>query len=1238
MTLRNLGSAEATGLSVTATSFTLAGSCGSVLAAGGECNVLLSGSGPGTVTALASNATTQTATIPVISAAIAAAAQPIVISPSELDFGVQTGGSTSGTQTLTLTNLSSQPQTVLSALASTADTEFSESASDCPLSGTSTPTGSEKLLAAGTSCQITIAFSAATAPSDGILTAQWQIGAQDILLTGYTRAADLNVSAAEVDFGLQFHGGLHPPRVLYLSNNSTNPIAHANVSLPADAPFTVTDQCPSTLEPNTVCPLGITYAAATSTSSDAFTLHLDQGLSVLVTGETLPQPGVNGTVVNPSLSVTPLSISFANAVAVTGLSSETQTVTILNTGTTAFSLILALTGDFLETTNCGSTLAGGASCSAILRFAPSEPGVRNGLLAVTAGAGTSPAYVNLTGTATPILAANNGTIVFGGVPVGEPVVQWFKITQPFSQIAASSSGTDFSVVRIEDIGYGHGQPPPSSFAASASGSCSNCWIGVLFDPNAVGPESATLSISSAAYGNPYPLALTGTGLPLSGLILSPLMQDFGPVAAGSSSAPILFTLTNLTSADVTVSSPTFTGDFALSTAVSGGPACSGTLPVNTSCFVEVDFAPTTTGPTLGSLVLTTSNGSVSSVLTGFGSTNTGLSLNPEALVFNNVPGATSTTQTITAENTGTAQLQIGAPVSTNAVFAATSTCNALAPGATCTLTVTFTPGSATASGTLQIPVASTIGGNTTQSTTTVALTGAYTSQDSGLQILPGQATYGPETTETLGITRQFTLNNLTNDSLTVQLSLPRQFVLVDDGTTTCGGLAPGASCTFDVAFLPLTNGDITGTIFAQATPTSGTGPLTGLAYFEGYGTGAGSLSITGNLSEGNLLNFGQVASGQSAIQPLTLINVSTTTSLSIRRITSEWPFLSTSTCGATLAPSQSCTVAITYTPLNQVATGSTGTLNTTDVGTLVIESDAASGPDVIDLTGQAAPAAVNAPSNAAPLVAFTATQSSLTFATTQVGDLSAPQTVNLNNTGTATVHITGLQTTPDFSVQSPCATLLPGASCTLTVYFNPQQATPAAALRYSALEISSDASTSLEFLSLVGNTPPSGVALSPTTLAFGSVQVGATATLPVQVTNNSGVPSFFTGITATGDYTANGTCPVVGSPLAANTSCTVQVSFTPTTTGVRTGVLSVSTSATTLPLTAALTGTGIQSGLTITPAALSFGSIALGASASLTVTLANGGTAPVNNLQLAITGDYAITVPCTGATLAPGAS
>jgi hypothetical protein len=1247
LTLRNLSTAQATSLQINATGFTFATNCLSTLPAGGECSIALTGSGPGSVTVQAANATTQTASLPALPSG--AIALPVVFTPKQLDFGIVSSASGAVVRTLTVTNLAQQSQTFASALdigsKTTLPYTIAETASDCTLAGVAT-----KLIAPGASCHITLGLTASTtATNDGILQQYWKIGSRDIALTAITQAAAVSVSAPEIDFGTQYTGGLRTPRYLYLSNSSTSAISHAAVTLPATSPFSVVDGCPGLLEPLTVCQLQLTYQNAHVPSADATTLALDQGLSVLIAGKSLPPPTANGAAVNPNLSVSATALNFPNSVVVTGISSSTQTLTIRNTGASAFTLGVVLTGDFTQATNCGATLAGGASCTVVVTFAPSQPGTRQGMLAVTAGAGTTPAYITLSGVGIGILSPPaNGTLDFGGVAAGEPVVQWYKITQPFTALsiatASSTLGTPFSAVLVEDIGYGHGQPPSTAFTASASGTCLNCWLGVRFTPASTGLETGTLAIASAPGGSPYVLALTGTGLPLTGLLLTPSAQDFGPIPIHSASAPALFTVTNLVASgnSIQLTPPIVTGDFTLSNAPTGGAPCGGTLAYAASCFIEIAFAPTASGPRTGTLTLQAGATIATAALTGYGSTDPGLSLVPAALTFQNVPGATSAQQSITLTNTSTDTEQIAAPLASTSsaatsAFSATTNCGTLAPGGSCSIAVVFTPAAAPSAGVLQIPVTAIVSGAPVTATYSVPLTGAYTTEDSGIQILPAQVEYGPLATGSAGTPLQIVINNLTAKSLALSIALPRQFVLAGP---PCSGLAPNASCTFSVAFLPLTNGDITGTLFAQATPTDGSATLNGLGYVEGYGVGAATLAVTGNLMPGRLLNFGQVPSGQSTQQVLTLSNPSATVPLNIRRITSGWPFLSTTTCGAALAPGQSCTVTLAYTPLNQVSAGSNPPPSSVDSGTLIVESDALSSPDLIDLAGASTPAIAASPGNTAPIAAFTPSQSSLTFANAIVGNVSAPQTLTLDNTGTVTLTISNIQTTPDFTVASNCSTILPGASCTLTVTFTPQNsAQPGSGARTAAIEITSNASTSLEFISLSGVSSASSLVLGQNSLNFGTVLVGANAALSVQITNSGAASATFTVVTATGDYApATSSCPPSGGTLAPGATCSVQVLFTPTLAGTRTGTLAIATSTSTLPLTIPLTGVGVQSHLQIAPVTLSFGSIAVGSSASLSFTLVNTGSAPITGIALSVTGDYTVFAPCGVTALAPGGS
>jgi len=61
------------------------------------------------------------------------------------------------------------------------------------------------------------------------------------------------------------------------------------------------------------------------------------------------------------------------------VSSTMQSVLVSNTGSFAFAVTLALSGDFTLTNGCPATLAGGASCTVLVGFVPSQPGPRDGV-------------------------------------------------------------------------------------------------------------------------------------------------------------------------------------------------------------------------------------------------------------------------------------------------------------------------------------------------------------------------------------------------------------------------------------------------------------------------------------------------------------------------------------------------------------------------------------------------------------------------------------------------------------------------------------------------------------------------------------------------------------------------------------------------------------------------------------------------------------------------------------------
>jgi hypothetical protein len=158
-------------------------------------------------------------------------------------------------------------------------------------------------------------------------------------------------------------------------------------------------------------------------------------------------------------------------------------------------------------------------------------------------------------------------------------------------------------------------------------------------------------------------------------------------------------------------------------------------------------------------------------------------------------------------------------------------------------------------------------------------------------------------------------------------------------------------------------------------------------------------------------------------------------------------------------------------------------------------------------------------------------------------------------------------------------------------------------------------------------------------MTFGSVVIRTASELQtLTVTNSGGATLTGLVIATTGDFTLSGNqCP---ASLAAGLSCTTGVGFTPSTTGIRNGTLSVNTSSAGVPpAVAPLTGNGIPSGsLAVSPPVLNFGTVTVGqTSPSQTVTVSNSGATTLTGLTYQLTGDYSVAHNGCGTQLTSGA-
>ncbi|NUO60874.1 MAG: choice-of-anchor D domain-containing protein [Hamadaea sp.] len=156
----------------------------------------------------------------------------------------------------------------------------------------------------------------------------------------------------------------------------------------------------------------------------------------------------------------------------------------------------------------------------------------------------------------------------------------------------------------------------------------------------------------------------------------------------------------------------------------------------------------------------------------------------------------------------------------------------------------------------------------------------------------------------------------------------------------------------------------------------------------------------------------------------------------------------------------------------------------------------------------------------------------------------------------------------------------------------------------------------------------SQISVSPTALGFGSVATGSSsAPQPVTVTNSGTAAAPVGSIATSGDFSQTNTC---GSSIAAGSSCTVNVVFTPTASGTRTGTLALTASG--ITNTVPLSGTGVAPGpvLSLNPASLTFGATVVGSpAATQTVTVTNTGTTTATVSGVTASGDFSQTNNCS---------
>jgi len=261
----------------------------------------------------------------------------------------------------------------------------------------------------------------------------------------------------------------------------------------------------------------------------------------------------------------------------------------------------------------------------------------------------------------------------------------------------------------------------------------------------------------------------------------------------------------------------------------------------------------------------------------------------------------------------------------------------------------------------------------------------------------------------------------------------------------------------------------------------------------------------------------------------------------------------------------------------------------------------------------------------------------VSFGNLAVGQ-SATKTVTVTNSGAEMLTVSGISVAgTGFTASGPKLpiSLNAGQSASISAVFKPT----AGVADTGTITIASNADGSPSLIALSGSgTTAAALGATPSSVAFGSVAVGSTATETVHLENTGSEAATISkmAFSGTGVSVSGLTVPM---SLASGQTVNLTVTYKPVSPGTLTGTVSITSNATDASMVIGINATATSSTLAATPSAVSFGNVVVGSDTTQTIRLQNIGTSQVTissiTPSVAGVGISGVTLP---ASLAPGTS
>jgi len=399
----------------------------------------------------------------------------------------------------------------------------------------------------------------------------------------------VTMTPATLALGSVLVGTTSASKVVTLKNSGTATLHITSIA--ATGNYASSTTCAATLAAAASCTISVTFKPTLAGAIPGVLTVTDDAASS-------PQAlSLTGTGLGP-LSVAPASLTYTSQAV--GTTSAPKTVTLTNNSAGSLTIAFSASRDYAAaagtTTPCGASLASKAKCTLAVTFSPKQNGAISGSVAIT-GAGFATQLVSATGTGTggtaSVLTFAPATLSFGNQLVG--------VASAAKVVTVTNSGA--SAVTISALS------PSPEYTAAGSGTtpCSGsipaagkCTFSVTFTPSVNGSLRGSVAITNTSALNPVLYDVLGVGAPA--LTMAPATLTFAAQAVGTTSAPLVVTLTNNQAVALSVTGFTASGDYA---AVAGGTTpCGASIAAKGKCTVQVTFHPTSTGAIPGVFTVT----------------------------------------------------------------------------------------------------------------------------------------------------------------------------------------------------------------------------------------------------------------------------------------------------------------------------------------------------------------------------------------------------------------------------------------------------------------------------------------------------------------------------------------------------------------------------------------------------------------------------------------------------------